>query len=137
MSTEDHLYWRCTYTPRYQALSQIGKSWCRFNSTPIYAARVQPPTPKHLAHSAGAWPDQTVDVLLIDKLAPNSNLAAEDELRLFFCQVIDGVVTIDELPALGRTTPIIERVVGLKGCTVLEIQELTTAAVEILGCILA
>jgi hypothetical protein len=46
---------------------------------------------------------------------------------------ISGFVRVDELPVLGWVAPVEEGVVILEGGTVVEVEELATATVEILS----
>jgi hypothetical protein len=126
------LHWRSADASRDHAFSNVPQPRSGLDGAAVFSVSGFPSTPEHLTHGTGSRPDQAVEVLLIDQLTPYSSLAAKHKLGLLLSQICDGVVTVDELPALGRATPVVEGVVSIEGWTILKVKELATSAIKVL-----
>lgn len=126
-----HLDRRRADAPGHQALALRVQSRRRVQLAAVLPARVCPPGPENLRCRRGAGPHEGVEVLRVDGLGPDGDLAAEDELRRSAVEALGGVVRVNELPALRRAAPVVKREARLPD-VVVPGNPLTAAAVEVL-----
>lgn len=124
---------RSSHSPRQHPLPLLRQSRPCLKLRPVRArCLVHPSGPPDLGCGAGPWPDDGVQAGGVNGLGPDGELAANDILLELGGHAVGGLVGVDELPVLSWVAPVEEGVVVLEGGSVVEVEELATAAVKIL-----
>jgi hypothetical protein len=134
LSTEGHLDRSSVDATREQTLTELAETrrGSGLVTSSVGTLLAQFTGPEDLPEDTGAGPGKVVERDFVDGLAPDGDLAADDELVLFGGEVGRGAVRVDELPALGGRAPVVVGCVRGVAVAGLEGYPLATATVEVL-----
>lgn len=123
---------RTTHAPRQHTLPHLREARPRIIHGSILAVRVVAARPPALAGRGRARPHNGVEARGVDGLRPERKLAANHILSRIIGDAGAGILGVDEAPVLGGRAPVGEGVSALEVGPVFVVDELATAAVQVL-----